>query len=190
MFKTLSYKLTNLLDRNGIIEKSEYDIYRYGFEMLIYFIVNVSIALAIGAFFDRVIQTIIFLCCYCTIRQFSGGYHARNYTECTLTFVFICILTNLFEMNMDIEKYTYLLIPIFILSIFIIWKIAPLEHRNNPLSEDEKKRYKKVVTKLTSFIGIILIISLVFNIFEEYIIYSLFAIVWISILLLIGTKIK
>lgn len=190
MFKNLSYKFADILVNNEVIENEDFEIYRYGFETLIYFIVNISVALFIGIIFNKFIHTIIFLSCYCTLRQFSGGYHARNYTECTLTFVVIYLITIFIDNNLDINNYRYLLILFFILSTIVIYKLAPLEHRNKPLSEDEKKRYKKVVTKLTSFIGIILIISLVYNIFEEYIIYSLFAIVWISILLLIGTRIK
>ena len=73
-----------------------------------------------------------------------------------------------------------------VISVFIIYKLSPLEHRNKPLSKVEKKNYKEVVIKLTTFISSIVIISLVYNIFEGYMIYLLFSIVWISILLLIG----
>lgn len=93
MFKNLSYKFANLLIKNKVIENDDFEIYRYGFETLIYFIVNISVALFIGIVFDRFIHTIIFLCCYCTLRQFTGGYHARNYTECTLTFAVIYLMT-------------------------------------------------------------------------------------------------
>lgn len=62
---------------NGIIEIDDFEIYRYGFETLIYFIVNISVALLIGIIFDRFIHTIVFLSCYCTLRQFTGGYHAK-----------------------------------------------------------------------------------------------------------------
>ena len=87
MFKSLSYRITDILVNNGIIEIDDFEIYRYGFETLIYFIVNISVALLIGIIFDRFIHTIVFLSCYCTLRQFTGGYHAKNYTECTLTFL-------------------------------------------------------------------------------------------------------
>ena len=186
MFKKLSYKFANLLVKNKVIENYDFEIYRYGFETLIYFIVNISVALFIGIVFDRFIHTIIFLCCYCTLRQFTGGYHARNYTECTLTFAVIYLMTIFIINNIDIDKYKYLLILTMVISVFIIYKLSPLEHRNKPLSKVEKKNYKEVVIKLTTFISSIVIISLVYNIFEGYMIYLLFSIVWISILLLIG----
>ncbi|MDX5713243.1 accessory gene regulator B family protein, partial [Clostridioides difficile] len=79
MFKRLSYKFANILVNNEIVESEDFEIYRYGFETLIYFIVNILVALFIGIIFDRFIHTVIFLSCYCTLRQFTGGYHARNY---------------------------------------------------------------------------------------------------------------
>lgn len=93
MFKRLSYKFANILVNNEIVESEDFEIYRYGFETLIYFIVNISVALFIGIIFDRFIHTVIFLSCYCTLRQFTGGYHARNYKECTLTFAVIYLIT-------------------------------------------------------------------------------------------------
>ena len=42
MFKSLSYRITDILVNNGIIEIDDFEIYRYGCETLIYFIVNIS----------------------------------------------------------------------------------------------------------------------------------------------------
>lgn len=92
MFKSLSYRITDILVNNGIIEIDDFEIYRYGFETLIYFIVNISVALLIGIIFDRFIHTIVFLSCYCTLRQFTGGYHAKK-----LYRVHIDICSNLFN---------------------------------------------------------------------------------------------
>lgn len=186
MFKRLSYKFANLLVKNEVIEKEDFEIYRYGFETLIYFIVNISVALCIGIIFDRFIHTIIFLSCYCTLRQFTGGYHARNYTECTLTFIGMYLMTIFVANNIYIDKNKYLLILFMIFSIYIIYRFAPLEHRNKPLSENDKKHYKIVSIKISMIIGVTFILSILFNAFKNYIIYSLFAIIWTCILLLLG----
>ncbi|MGL4914320.1 MAG: accessory gene regulator ArgB-like protein [Romboutsia sp.] len=190
MIKSLSYKFTNILVNNDIIENEDFEIYRYGFETLIYFIVNIAVALFIGIIFDRFMHTIVFLSCYCTLRQFTGGYHARNYTECTLTFVVIYLITIFVSNNIDIDKYKYLLILVMIICTIIIYKLAPLEHRNKPLSKDEKKQYRKIAMRILSIILICFVSSIVLNDFVEYIIYSVFAVVCITILLIIGHYIK
>lgn len=186
MFKSLSYKFANVLIQNNIIKNEDLEIYRYGFETLVYFIVNISVVLFIGIIFDKFIHTIVFLSCYCTVRQFTGGYHARNYTECTLTFALIYLITILIDNNIDISKYRYFLVILMILSVYIICKIAPLEHRNKPLNEKEKKNYKRIVMNILGAIGCIFIVCILFDSFKGYIIYSLFAIIWIAILLIIG----
>lgn len=186
MFKSLSYKFANTLIKNDIIENKDLEIYRYGFETLIYFLVNISVALFIGIIFDRLIHTIVFLSCYCTLRQFTGGYHAKNYTECTLTFGAIYLLTIFIDNNLDIGKWKVLIILIHIFSIVIIYKLAPQEHRNKPLSEKEKMYYKKIIMKIMGVITTVFIVSLIFNVLIKYSIYSFFAIVCICILLILG----
>lgn len=190
MFKSLSYKFVNILVKNEIIENEDFEIYRYGFETLIYFIVNVLVALFIGIAFNKFIHTIIFLSCYCTLRQFTGGYHARNYTECTMTFAVSYVLIILITNNIDIYRFKYILMASLLISINIINRIAPLEHRNKPLSIDEKMSYKKIIEKITTIITIIVIISLKFNLISEYIIYSALAVFLIVILLLVQIMIN
>ncbi len=188
MFKLLADKLTKLLIKNNIIKDDEYDIYKYGFEMLVYFIFNISIALLIGVIFNRVIQTIIFLTCYCTIRQFTGGYHARNYTECTLTFMVMYIVINLIDINLDVDRYKYILLIMPILSTFVIYKISPLEHRNKPLTESDKGKYRSIAIELSLIASLVSILSLTFDILFNYMIYIIFALICISILLIIGKQ--
>ncbi|MEG1410983.1 MAG: accessory gene regulator B family protein [Terrisporobacter sp.] len=185
MIKSLSYKFTNLLINNEIIECEEFEIYRYGFETLIYFIVNISVALCIGIIFDRFIHTVIFLSCYCTLRQFTGGYHAQNYTECTLTFVVIYLITIFIDNNIYMNK--YLAVLIFILCGFIIYKLSPLDHRNKPLSDTDKNTYRITIMKIISIIGAIFLFSMILEIYRGHFIYSLFAVFWICILLIVGS---
>ncbi|MEG1132114.1 MAG: accessory gene regulator B family protein [Romboutsia sp.] len=190
MFKSLSYKFANILVNNKVIESEDFEIYRYGSETLIYFIVNVLVALLIGIVFDKFIHTILFLSCYCTLRQFTGGYHARNYTECTITFAVSYILIIMITNNIDIYRFKYLLIALLLISITIIHKVAPLEHRNKPLSIDEKMNYKKIIKKITAIITTIVIISLIVNVASEYIIYSVWSVFLIVILLLVQIMIN
>lgn len=186
MFKSLSHKFANILVENKVIENGDFEIYRYGFETLTYFIVNISVALFIGVIFDMFIHTIIFLSCYCTLRQFTGGYHARNYTECTLNFVCMYLLTIIIVNNINMDKYKYLLILLMMISIFIIYKLAPLEHRNKPLSEIEKNKYRYISIKIAFVAGSIFTFYIMMNVLVEYFIFILFAMIWNCILLILG----
>lgn len=186
MIKKLSKKFTNVLVENKIIESDDFEIYRYGFEALIYFTINISLALFIGIIFDRFIHTIIFLSCYCTLRQFTGGYHARNYTECTLTFVVIYLITIFVANNIDIYRYKYLLVLLMIASVLIIYKLAPLENRSKPLNDRDKRHYKNIAISIIVIISSMFFISTILGILREYFTYSVLAIIWICLLLILG----
>ncbi|HGH0457649.1 TPA: accessory gene regulator B family protein, partial [Clostridioides difficile] len=87
-------------------------------------------------------------------------------------------------------KYKYLLVLLMIISILTIYKLAPLEHRNKPLSESEKKHYRKTVQKILFVIICLIILCKILNIFQQYVIYAIISIYWIAILIYIGMKVN
>ena len=97
MFKSYASKITSFLIDNKEIEQEDYEVYKYGFEVLIAFILNIAIVLIIGLLFNKVFYSIVFLVCYCPIRQFVGGYHANNYTKCLLIFI---LISNIMKLKM------------------------------------------------------------------------------------------
>ena len=109
MFKSYASKITSFLIENKEINQDDYEVYKYGFEVLIAFIVNIAIVLSIGLLFNKIFYSIAFLICYCPIRQFAGGYHANNYTKCLLIFILIFILTINTSSNVDSQIYTLMM---------------------------------------------------------------------------------
>lgn len=190
MFKSFADKITSFLIVNKTIKDEEYEVYSYGFEILIAFLVNIVIVLGIGILFDKFIHTIIFLVCYCPIRQFAGGYHAENYTKCLLIFVAIFVLTIIFNNIIDLNLFKGIIIVFSILSWVGICLLAPKEHRNNPLSYKEKAHYKKVTRIMATTVLVLTIISMKFNILSEYVLYSTCALFWICVMLILATMKK
>ena len=125
MFKSYASKITSFLIENKEINQDDYEVYKYGFEVLIAFIVNIAIVLSIGLLFNKIFYSIAFLICYCPIRQFAGGYHANNYTKCLLIFILIFILTINTSSNVDSQIYTLMIFIISTLSYTGIFILAP-----------------------------------------------------------------
>ena len=190
MIKSCAEKITSFLVYNKTIESREFEMYVYGFETLIAFIVNISVILAIGIIFDKFMQTILFLSCYCPIRQFSGGYHADNYKKCLVVFIKIYLVNILmisFISNRNLDG--IILIGTFI-SYLGIWRLAPIEHRNNPLSKKEINHYKNIVRVLISIVLVLVSIGIKVDVIYEYTLYIASSIVWIFIMLkLANTKV-
>lgn len=186
MVKSCSSKITSFLICNEIINEKEYDLYLYAFETLTAFIVNITVILFVGYMFNRFLETVLFLSCYCPIRQFSGGYHAENYRRCLLIFISIYICNIYFLdilMLKELDSVITMLIAISYTGIFIC---APLEHRHNPLSEKEIYNYKKVVRYLISVVAAISLIGINLDLIYDYSVYLASSIIIIFIMLILG----
>ena len=185
MFKSYASKITSFLIENKEINQDDYEVYKYGFEVLIAFIVNIAIVLSIGLLFNKIFYSIAFLICYCPIRQFAGGYHANNYTKCLLIFILIFILTINTSSNVDSQIYTLMIFIISTLSYTGIF-IAPIEHRNNPLTLREIKKYKKISRILAGVVYILTLIFMEIDKLRELSAYTCSSLFWINMMLCLG----
>lgn len=186
MFKKSADKMTSVLICNNMIDNNESKVYSYGFEILIAFIINITTMLLIGFLFGKFTYILFFLMCYCPIRQFSGGYHADNYFRCLLTFVFIILSTILIIENLNLYLLKNIIIFIASISWVGICLLCPIEHRSNPISDRERSTYKKVAIFVSTIILLMTVLSFLLNIFVDYFIYSVFAMFWIFIMLVLG----
>ncbi|WP_027701396.1 accessory gene regulator ArgB-like protein [Metaclostridioides mangenotii] len=186
MFKLSADRITSVLVTNELIEEKEFRVYSYGFELIIAFAANALTVLLIGLIFGKFVHTLLFLLTYCPIRQYAGGFHAKNYSRCLLTFATIYLVTILTINYIDLEVYQ---IPIMIglaVSLIGICILSPVEHRNNPLSNAERIHHKKVAARLSLIIFTVNVASISFGILTNYFIFSAFALYWIFIMLVLA----
>ena len=186
MLKLCANKVTSILIHNDAIDKEDYELYSYGFETLVAFIVNILVILSIGLIFNKFRQTLLFLACYCPIRQFTGGYHAVNYRNCLLVFITIFLINIVILHNIMIYSLNEIIILLAFISYIGIYLLAPVEHRNNPLSHKDKKHYKKIAITLSTTILIFSIVGINFKATYEYSLYSMSAVAWIFIMLILA----
>ncbi|MGL5378833.1 accessory gene regulator ArgB-like protein [Clostridium sp.] len=183
MVKSCAKNMTSFLISNKAIEDDESELYIYGFETLIAFAINIAAILLVGAFFNKFTHTLLFLLCYCPIRQFSGGYHAENYKKCLMVFLSIYML-DIAILSVLINKISNISVIIMTLvCALIIIKYSPMEHRNNPLSKEERKRYKNTVMLLIGIVLLIVAIGIYNSRFYEYSIYMASSI-WCTFIML------
>lgn len=186
MIKLCADKITLFLISNNQIDKNDFEMYVYAYETLIAFIVNIIVILTISCVLKRFTYTLWFLCWYCPIRQYAGGYHASNYKRCLLVFLSIYLLNILILDILIYFNLYYLILGATCISFIGIWILSPIEHRNNPLSKNEISQYKKVVRRIISigFVSILLGINLKFT--YKYALYLASVIVCVFIMLILA----
>lgn len=138
MIKLYAEKVTSFLICNKTIDPKDYNIYLQGFEISIAFLVNVLVILTIGFTFGRFAHTLLFLGCYCLIRQFAGGYHADNYKKCLFVLIIIYLINILLLNNLIYKNMNKIILGVTFISYIGIWILAPRQHLNNPLRYKEK----------------------------------------------------
>lgn len=142
MLNKVATKLTKTMLAYKIIAEDMFDIYVYGFELLLSFLFNTTIIIIAGILLGRILQTLLFLLIFVLLRSFTGGYHANTYGVCTLvTFMVyggVLILSELFIPSLLF--YTILaLVGLALMLIFV-----PIEHPNKRITEKQKRKYKYI----------------------------------------------
>ncbi len=146
--------MMQLLKQNHIIAEEDAEIYQYGFEILISNILSFFITLLIGMLLQAVWLSLLYYGIFVLMRQLTGGYHADTYLKCNLTFSAVTLFTIGMGKIMYISNAYIFLVQILLLSIpiLVIWKDAPIENVNKPLTESQKKRNHKASLILLFFL--------------------------------------
>lgn len=184
MIEIYSSKLALLLIKNKAIQEEEKEVYEYGFGVLLAFILNVAIILSISLILGIFSQTVVFLMCYCPLRQYTGGYHASNYKKCLLVFIFAYLVT-IFSVELLVQNdFSFVIFIGATISCIIISIMGPVESENNKLDENQLQKYRKITRNLA--IAILLVLFLINN--SKYSIYMASALILISVMMILAKK--
>ena len=155
-------QVTNALIANKTINEEDRALYSYGLRQGIIMLAQTASILFVGVLLDMWWQSLLFILAYAPLRLSAGGIHANKQWIC-----FICTILHFVVVIMLIKyiDWTNLaIVLITILSGICIFFLAPIEDKNKPFDEVEKRVYKKR-TKITlcieiSIIALLLVFSL------------------------------
>lgn len=128
--------------KNNFIQEDDQELFNYGIKLFFRFIENILMALVIGICMGLLWESIVFSICYISLRRYAGGYHAKTPGKCFILSVILIVAV------LSIIKYSAFtnIVPQFI-CVFIaavtIFRWAPIESPNKPLSLMEKKAFQK-----------------------------------------------
>ena len=95
MENTVAIWICNKLLEKKIISDTYLEVYVYGFELILSFLISSSIIIAIGIITNQIIPTLTFLITFIFIRQFTGGFHANSYIMCKI-YTLLCYIGSIF----------------------------------------------------------------------------------------------
>lgn len=181
-------KLSNIIAdfyiRKNYITSERKQVYAFGFQLILSDIVNFAIIAGLSLILHSVLGGVIFLTVFCTLRQYSGGYHANTSIKCRvymiLTFLSCTILTY-------ITSHIFNFLSVLVLNLVCIACIAALSPVTPP--------YKRITAKqcIDSKIKAIIISSvfsvtscILYTVRKEFGIIITLSLISVVILMIIG----
>ena len=176
--RKLFERIVDFMEENGSF-KSEYrDVYLFAFETIAVYAFNIGTGVVIGAAFGELLYCMIFLIAFMLLRQEAGGYHAPGWMSCYFLSCGILVLTLLWIKEEFIYQ-TYITMIAALVAGIGIFLFAPLEDKNKPLEEEEKKALGK---KARIIVVTELVVGMVFLMVNKKVAYAVWgAVIWCGV---------
>ena len=131
--------LNYLIDSH--IEENQYNIYLYGLKCLINELLANILLFSLAILFHTVNETIYWSIGFLLIRTCIGGIHMKTHAGCLTVSTLLgltCPIINYILNFVSFNIHIFLWIIFFVIIIFI----APVEHKNHPISHQQQKTLK------------------------------------------------
>lgn len=145
MNKIANY-LTCYLVKKKVIEVKFFDIYRYGFSVIIEMGLSLITMLLLNAVIGTGYKGLIYLTVFISVRSFSGGIHLKKFYSCyscsCIMYVVCMIVCKYIRLSFGIN-----LIMSAVLSIFI-YALTPVKQYGLDINAKEYQLLKKNISKV------------------------------------------
>ena len=140
--------------KKNIINEDELPVYQYGMQVLIGNIAGMLTVLIVGILISRLVESIIFITIYATLRIYTGGYHARTPLVCNIVFLGTYLVTVMLEALKVNNSVVWI---VYLLSCLIILRFSPIENVNKELDEKDKEIYRNKCLIISTLLLMILL---------------------------------
>lgn len=180
--------------KKNIINEDELPVYQYGMQVLIGNIAGMLTVLIVGILISRLVESIIFITIYATLRIYTGGYHARTPLVCNIVFLGTYLVTVMLEALKVNNSVVWIM---YLLSCLIILRFSPIENVNKELDEKDKEIYRNKSLIISTLLLMILLVgditdrysngavnNIMMNMYSDISLYMKLVIISIAVLML------
>lgn len=159
----LSKNISINLQKELKLDEDKRSIIEYGIFAFFHMGISVLLVAIIGLIFNVIIEALIISFTIAILRKFSGGAHASTSTNCAIVGVLISVIPAYIIKNIDLNSNYIIVIGVllYIISLIIIYKLAPVDSPNKPIKKKEKiKRLKRGSIIILSIYMIFVVINI------------------------------
>ena len=166
---TIADKLSQTLQNQGVINKEEQDICRYGLELAFLSVCEFASILLLAIFVGNFMQTLTFFIAFIPLRLYAGGYHADTRGRCYLVLLGVYFAFAYAMKVTPIFLYQMVEIATIIFMLFMVFCFAPIIHRNKKVTDIERYHYRKISLIIMAIEVGIIIFGMIFCTIKQYV---------------------
>ena len=188
MTSWIADRIAQMLITSSLIEEGDWELYSYGFFMIIgriyYFFVTVVTGLLMGIPFESALFYVVFM----VLRTYAGGVHAKTEIACSVLTTLAMISSVLGIKQLELLDNS--LFPLLMLGTgsLCILLFSPMDTNEKPLDEQEQGKYKAICVVIVLMCIIVALISQLFSIHRIF--YAIVCSIFLESILLIVGKIN
>lgn len=143
MTHRISQSIAHFFVQKNMIEEKYVNIYSYGFEIIISDLVLLLLSFMIMFIFDLSLVMVIYLILFIILRHQAGGYHASTHFSCNCIFLLNLGAVLVLLKAVPVEYTKIIVIILSIISLILIYRLAPVTNKNRPVKSEKIKRFRK-----------------------------------------------
>ena len=166
----LIIKIVNYLIKCEVVSEDMREIHIYSVEVMLEKLLCYTTLLLLSWINHNILQTVVFIIVFFSLRNWTGGFHAKKYMYCYFgtVAIYFGVSRGMIPVMMTNRHMLLLIVATSIITIFLG---APVNHPNLQLSSEEIQICKKSARKLIIFISITVGVLIKLNIISEYVSY-------------------
>ena len=143
VIEKLALKTAVFFSNNNIIDPDDIEAYAFGLEIMFSTFINFAVVIIIAALTGEIVAFTFFTVAFITLRLNAGGFHAKTHKGCIMVLIAaLFVYAAAFKLLPDTAK-TISAAVFLITSALTTFMFAPVEHKNNPLSDKSRSKLRK-----------------------------------------------
>lgn len=161
----LSDKLAEKIAKEIDCDNEKRDVIAYGIFGMLQIFISILLVIIFGALFNVMIEALIISLSIGILRKYSGGIHASTPNSCMVIGTAICIIGALVVSRVQItfDLTLIFVIVIFIISYYLIHKLAPVDSVNKPIKNIKRRKELKRKSIIILTVYLFIVIFLLFT---------------------------
>ena len=143
MIHALAERMASAFVSGGAADPEDKDIYTYGCETILSACFTFVSCMLVSLLFGRLLEGLLVFAVFVTIRHFTGGHHAEQHWGCILASSCICAGVLFIVSVLPPGLYQPMVAASALVALISIFILAPVEHKNKPLSARNRLLLKK-----------------------------------------------